>query len=349
MRRAHLEIGSDHSLSPKIDLQGATFAFAGVEGSGTTSPSGDGTVTETAALGDQVGTLVFTVEAGAASLYQITSMSLGTQILAITPDASSPTFAFAYDAMTSATTVTETISANDGVETLTFVSTGGALAMTSDSVALSNPTQDLPSGATLGFAFGDDGSVTQTISRKGQSRSHVERHNPTSEVTGLDGNHGAAENTITETSERGATVTTTSFVGDAQDGYALAGTETHTAASSGAGPALNLNPFHRVDFNFTTETLSRVQPDGTVAAEQSMSGNSHRAYVDLGSAGLAGDFAGLTITRAGAEIYQLFYASANSGGEYMEVARGTGSASALDLTNIAGQIASLDAVHSLTT
>lgn len=349
MRHAHLESGSDHGLSAKFDLTGATFAFLGVDGSGTTSPAGDGTVTETITLADGTGAIVFQAEAGAAALYQITSLSLGSHDLMVTPDASSPTFAFAYDALTQTTTITETITSTEGVESLVFASTGGSIALTSDTVTLSNPSQDLASGAKLEFEFGADGTMTETLTRGSHSHSHVERHNPTESLTGLDGNQGVAENAITHTAERGATITTTTFVGDAQDGYALAGTQTHTATADASGPALNLNPFHRVDFDFAHDTVARVLQDGTVEAARTMSGNPHRSFVDLGSAGLAGDFVGVTITHAANEVFQLFYSSADSGGEYMEVARGTGSAASLDLSNIAGQISSLDAIHHLTT
>ena len=349
MRHAHLESGSDHGLSAKFDLTGATFAFLGVDGSGTTSPAGDGTVTETVSLASGTGAIVFQAEAGAAGLFQISSLSLGSHTLVVTPEASSPTFAFAYDALTQTTTITETITSTAGVEALTFASTGGSIALTSDIVTLSAPKQDLPTDAKLEFEFGADGSMTETLTRGGHSHSRVERHNPTESLTGLDSNQGVTENTITHTAERGATVTTTTFVGDSEDGYALAGTETHTAAANGSGPALNLNPFHRVDFDFAHDTVARVLSDGTVEAARSMSGNSHRSYVDLGSAGLAGDFIGVTITHAANEVFQLFYSSADSGGEYMEVARGTGSAASLDLSNIAGQISSLDAIHHLIT
>ncbi len=325
----------------------ATYAFSGVPGS--SDASGD-TVTETVTNGDRTETITYTAETSNPGLYQITSVTEGGHTRTITPDASSPTFAFNYDSGTGATTVTETSSHSTGSRTLTYSSQGSVLALTESDFTASNPSTTLPDGGSRAYFFGANGAITVDTTWNGQSNSYAEPLNPTATFTGLTSNTGSTPNTITETFDTANAVTTLTFVGDATDGYALSNSATTYIPATGAGPALDLNPFDRVDFDFTNSTVTYINSQGSAGTPVSMTADSDKTYVDLGSAGgLSGDFVAETITHGSNVFYELFYASGGVGTEYMEVARGSGSASSLSLTGLANQIAALNAIHPLTT
>jgi hypothetical protein len=64
---------------------------------------------------------------------------------------------------------------------------------------------------------------------------------------------------------------------------------------------------------------------------------------------LSGDFVGETVTFGSRSSFDIFYSSTGTGGEYMEIAHGSGAASAVNLTGLAAQLTALDQLHPLVT
>lgn len=340
------------SISPDFGLSDATFNFTGIPGSGTTSAAGADTVTETIGLGNYAASIVYTAESGNPDLYQVTSVSEGGHTKTVTPTSSSPTFAFDYSAASQTTTVVETITNANSVETLTYTSGTDGYALTQDTLTIDTPSTTLPNGGTLKYSFSSTGEVTETVGQGAHTHSFTEPLNPTATFTGLSTNTGSTPNTVTETYIFGDAVTTTTYDGSASGGYAVAATSTTYIPSDGATPALDVNPFDRADFDFMNDTVTSISPSGAAGTPNSMSANNHISYSDLGSGGLSsGDFVAETFTFGSHSSYDLFFSSTGAGAsnEYMEVAHGWGAASSLSLTGIAAQLTSLNAVHQLVT
>lgn len=337
-------------LGPDFGIHGATYEFAGVPGSGTTSSAGADAVTETIAEGKHTTTIVYTEEPSDASLYQITSVDDGWGTVSITPTASSPTFAFQYDAGTQTTTVAETFEKSGSTETDTYTSEANGYALTNETVTIDNPSTSLPHGGTLAYFFSSTGAITETETFGSHSFSHTELMNPTATFTGLSTNTGSTANAITESYISDDAVTTITFDGDATSGYAVAKASTTFVPSDNATPALDVDPFARADFDFSDDTVTWISSKGVAGTPHSLTANSHITYTDLGKGGTsAGDFVGETLSGRFHSAYELFYSSTGVGGQYMEVAQGIGSASSLNLAGISTQLASLNAIQTFTT
>ena len=327
---------------------GMTYSFTGITGSGTTSGAGVGTVTETATRGTQTETIVYTAESANPALYQVTSVTHGTHTNTPTQSATSPTFAFQYNAASQATTVVETINRTAATETLTYTSGAGgsdtAFALSSDLVVITNPSTTQANGNTLSYSFGSAGSVTETVTRGTHTYSHSETANPTASFSGLN------TATVSETTIAGNAVTTVTFTGSVDAGYAVQQVSTVFVPPGGNTTPLNVNPFDRAKFDFTANTVTWISPGGTAGTARAMGANSHVSFAELGAApGLAGDFVGETVTYGSRTGYELFYSSTGTGGEYMEVAHGSGAATAVSLVGVASQLTALNQIHALVT
>lgn len=326
-----------------------TYSFTGIPGSGTTSTAGTNTITETATSGSHSETVVFTAETGNAGLYQITSVTHGTASFSPPVTATSPTFAFQYNAATLTTTVSETITGSYSSESKTFTSGAGGNAnsywLSADTITITNPSTTLPNGTTDSYSFGTAGSITETVTWGMRSFSHTETAIPTATFTGV----GSA--TVSESYISGHGVTTVTFTGSSTAGYAVQQVSTIFVPQNSAATALDVNPCDRANFDLTAGTVSWIRPNGTAATAQSLTANSHVSFADLGKGGLAsGDFIGETVTFGSHASFEVFYSSTGSNGsEYMEVAHGSGQASAVDVIGLASQLTALNQLHSLIT
>ena len=326
----------------------ASYAFSGVPGDGTTSPDGPGTIVETVTLGDQTQTIVFTAETSNPSLYQMTSIGQGNHTQSITPGANSPTYAFSYDNSTQTATITETIDRRGSTETDVYAAGSNAYTLVQDTVAVTNPTTTGPNGSTLAYSFAANGQESVTMGYGSHTFTQSLPLDPTATFTGLSTNSGSTPNTITESIVTGDSVVTTTFVGSQSAGYALSQTSTDYVPGVAGEASLNVNEFDRADFNFKAGTVDWIGANGN-ARPQSLTGNSHLSFTDLGAENTSGDFVGETIKEGQQLAYAIFYSSSGPGGEYMQVASGAGAAAAQNLTGLAAQIAAVNALHPFTT
>ena len=334
--------GSEGYFGGPFASPGATYGFAGIAGSGTTSSAGTNTVTETITSGSHTSTVVFTAKSANASLYQVTSVTAGTHTQTITPSSSSPTYGFQYNAATQTTMVTETITGANSTETQTY--TSGALGSSSYALTNDTITYTCPSTSHVSYSFGTSGSITETVTWGSHSFNNTEPLGPTASLSGV----GTA--TVTETSISGNSVTTVTFTGSSSAGYAIGQTSTSFVPQGSATTALNVNPHDRADFNLTANTVTWISPNGAAGTPQSITANSHVTFTELGPAtGVSGDFVGETVTFGSHSSFEIFYSSTGTSGEYMDVAHGSGSASSVGLVGIASQLAALNQLHTLVT
>lgn len=332
------------------DSSQATVTFTGIPGQiqFLATTSGGETVTETIADGSGTETLVYTAESSDSSLYQLTSISHGSHTHAITPDSNSPTFAFSYTTLTGGQGVIESITRDGTVETRTYAPVTGGYVLSTDTEQVSDPSTTTASGSTRSYAFAADGQITVSEANFGESYSYTLPLDPTAAFTGLTTNTGSTANTITETYVSGDAVITKTFVGSQTAGYALSQTTSTYIPASGSSVLLDVEEFRRADFNLSTDTVTWVGRDGTTFS-QSTTANANRAFVDLGNLGATGDFIGETITHGSHTSFEIFYSSTGVGGEYMEVAHGSGTAASQTLSGLVTQIAALNAIHTLAT
>jgi hypothetical protein len=311
---------------------GATYNFSGINGSGT--------VTETITDGSETSTVTFTAESGNSSLYQITSVAEGTHSQAITPSSASPTFGFEYDTATQTTTVIETITHATSTETQTYTSgSTGSFTLSDDTVTI-----DTPSTSQVSYSFGTSGSITTTQSWGSHSFSNTQPLGPTTSLSGV------GTSTVTETSIAGDSVTTVTFTGSSSAGYAISQTSTSFIPQGSATTALDVVPYDRAEFNFSANTVTWISANGTAGSAQSTTANSHVVFTELGAAtGISGDFVGETTTFGTHSSFEIYYSSSGTGGQYMEVAHGSGAASAVSLVGLATQLAALGQLQTLVT
>ena len=319
------------------------YNFLGISGSGTTSSSGNNTITETITQGSHLSSVVYTASTTNPSSYQITSVTQGSHTHSVTPSASSPTFSFQYNSNNGSTTVSETVTKSNYSETLSYnsSSSGGSstYSLSSDVLVFTNPSASKES-----YSFPSSNSITETYKFGSNSVNHTHTLLPTESLSGV------GTSTVTETIISGNSIKVDTFTGSASSGYVLQKVSTTFVPQGSSAAALDIVPNDRAQFDFAAQTVTWIKQNGVSGTPQNLSTNKNISFSDLGSvSGLSGSFVGETITHGSHVSYEIYYSSTGAKGEYMEISHGSGTAASVNLVGLANQITALNSIHILNT
>ena len=236
----------------------------------------------------------------------------------------------------SAQTITETIAGAHAITVLTYApeTANPSLYMLSgETETILTPTTTPSTGVTAGYSFTlANGAVT--AEQYTVTGPHGTYTSPAS--LPADAVFTSDASGVTETRVDGNTVETVHFVQPSGSSlYAVASVSTAFVSAGSATTLLSVEPHDRLEFTFgAAGAVTTVQSLGATGTATTLTPDANTTFTEL-----APGYVEELHTHGGHTSYEVFYAGANSGGIYTEVAHGGGST--IDLVGLQAQLAQL--------